>query len=180
MQARGLIPPKLIADGRTHRCNVAGKRGKSGCGDGAYLLRTDGIPAGGFENWTDGAGWKNWTFISGRELTEAERLEANRRMPTEVLPSGYFGTDSKVFKYPNSDGTTTSAVSTDKKSGGPDTSKNDGLSYSRSEKDTWILRGGGETSRVVEMPSDVYGRGSAAYENVGAGADPTAYIEGAG
>jgi putative DNA primase/helicase len=80
MSARGLVPPRqLIADGRIHRCDVTGKPGKSGRGDGSYLLHAEGIPAGGFENWTDGGGWENWTFYNGCKLSESERVEAKHR-----------------------------------------------------------------------------------------------------
>ena len=42
--AREIVPPDtIIADGRLHRCNAAGARGR---GDAAYLLHLDGVPAG--------------------------------------------------------------------------------------------------------------------------------------
>ena len=58
MRRRGLEPPKnIIADGKLHRCDVAG--GRSGRGDGAYTLHLDGaVPAGGFQNWKDGKLWE--------------------------------------------------------------------------------------------------------------------------
>jgi putative DNA primase/helicase len=78
MRARGLVPPDyIIADGNIHRCDAAGKRGRSGRDDGSYLLHTDGIPAGGFENWCDGEGWENWSY---RDPTEAERPELLQKM----------------------------------------------------------------------------------------------------
>ena len=43
--ARDIVPPDpIVADGRLHRCNAVGRRGR---GDVAYLLHLDGIPAGG-------------------------------------------------------------------------------------------------------------------------------------
>ncbi|MBK8121816.1 MAG: hypothetical protein IPK39_23770 [Sulfuritalea sp.] len=68
---RDIVPPEtlIIADGSIHRCDVAGKNGE---GDAAYLLRPDGIPAGGLENWRDGKGWESWRFDIGRALTPAE------------------------------------------------------------------------------------------------------------
>ena len=67
MSARGLVPPRqLIADGRIHRCDVTGKPGKSGRGDGSYFLHAEGIPAGGFENWTDGGAGR-----TGPSITDA-------------------------------------------------------------------------------------------------------------
>ena len=68
--ARDIVPPeRIIADGAIHRCDAAGKNGKS---DAAYLLHLDGIPAGGLENWRDGKGWESWRVDIGRELTPAE------------------------------------------------------------------------------------------------------------
>jgi putative DNA primase/helicase len=58
LAARDIIPPvEIIADGRIHRCDAAGRNGK---GDAAYLLHLDDPPAGGFENWRDGQGWETW------------------------------------------------------------------------------------------------------------------------
>ena len=81
---RGIIPKggEIIADGRLHRSDADGKRGK---GDATYLMHLDGIPAGGFENWRDGMGWENWRADIGRTLSPAEeaahraKLENNRR-----------------------------------------------------------------------------------------------------
>jgi putative DNA primase/helicase len=60
MARRSLVQRRpLVADGRIHRCDVKGKHGR---GDGSYLLHLDGaIPAGGFQNWQDGAGWEDWS-----------------------------------------------------------------------------------------------------------------------
>lgn len=69
--ARDIVPPDpIIADGRLHRCNAAGPRGR---GDAAYLLHLDGLPAGGMENWRDGLGWQTWRLDVGRTLSAAER-----------------------------------------------------------------------------------------------------------
>lgn len=69
--ARDIVPPDpIIADGRLHRCNAAGARGR---GDAAYLLHLDGLPAGGMENWRDGLGWQAWRLDIGRTLSVAER-----------------------------------------------------------------------------------------------------------
>jgi len=48
-----------------------------------YLLHLDGIPAGGFENWRDGAGWENWRADIGRTLTPEE--ETAHRSHTETM-----------------------------------------------------------------------------------------------
>ena len=59
MAERELIPPaEIIADGRIHRCDVAGKNGRN---DGSYKLHLDGVPAGGFKNHKDGKGWRTGT-----------------------------------------------------------------------------------------------------------------------
>lgn len=56
MVEAGLVPPKFIlADGKIHRCDVEGKRGKRG---GAYQLFPDML-GGGFQNWSTGA-WQKW------------------------------------------------------------------------------------------------------------------------
>ena len=82
MRARGLTLPggRLIADGRVHRCDVAGN-GKAGRGDGSYVLYLDGrSPAGCFSNWTDGRGVEDWRYDPGRQLSEAEQREADRAL----------------------------------------------------------------------------------------------------
>lgn len=82
MKKRGMIPPlKIIDDGKIHRCDVDGKRGK---GDGAYLLFATGkIPAGGFQNHKDGLGWENWSYDLGRQtLTAVEQRELQLKRAT--------------------------------------------------------------------------------------------------
>ena len=77
LRARGIIPPQhIITDGKLHRCNADGRRGK---GDAAYVLHPDGIPAGGFQNWRDGIGWEDWRADVGRSLTTAEREELRQK-----------------------------------------------------------------------------------------------------
>ena len=74
--ARNIIPPEpIVADGRLHRCDAAGPRGR---GDAAYLLHLDGVPAGGLENWRDGLGWQTWRHDRGQALTLAEREVLSR------------------------------------------------------------------------------------------------------
>ncbi len=69
--ARDIIPPEpIVADGRLHRCDALGPRGR---GDGAYLLHMDGVPTGGLENWRDAQGWETWRHEGGKALTRAER-----------------------------------------------------------------------------------------------------------
>ena len=58
MRLHGLVPPvELDADGLMHRCDVNGKPGQ---GDGTYRLSLGNRPHGGFQNWTDGHGWRRW------------------------------------------------------------------------------------------------------------------------
>jgi putative DNA primase/helicase len=83
LAGRNIIPPtEILDDGRLHRCDAEGKGGK---GDAAYLLHSDGIPAGGFENHRDGLGWQSWRADIGRNLTPTEeaahraKIEAARR-----------------------------------------------------------------------------------------------------
>jgi phage/plasmid primase-like uncharacterized protein len=73
MEQRGLIAPREIhADGKIHRCDVRGKRGK---GDGSYILFPEGkVPAGGFQNWKDGQGWENWSYDLGRRRLTPEEV----------------------------------------------------------------------------------------------------------
>jgi phage/plasmid primase-like uncharacterized protein len=84
LRARDIIPPKhLIADGKLHRCDAAGRNGKD---DASYLLHLDGIAAGGFQNWRDGIGWEDWRAGHAWEmknLTAAERDEICQKRATD-------------------------------------------------------------------------------------------------
>lgn len=71
LAARDIIPPEpVVADGRLHRCDAVGPRGR---GDAAYLLHLDGSPTGGLENWRDGLGWETWRHNRGQVPTQTER-----------------------------------------------------------------------------------------------------------
>ena len=75
MRRRGLIPPDdLVADGQLHRCRVEGARPSKR--DGAYILHFDGRPAGGFQNWKDGAGWEGWRYTNGTTIWTPAETEA--------------------------------------------------------------------------------------------------------
>ena len=75
---RNIVPPAhLIADGKLHRCDSVGRGGK---GDAAYVLHLDDVPAGGFQNWRDGIGWKDWRAEIGRSFSPAEQEEYRRRV----------------------------------------------------------------------------------------------------
>lgn len=80
-ESRGLLlPDRLQANGKLHRCDAEGGRGKR---DGAYLLHLDGVPAGGLQNWRDGLGWEDWRADIGRRLTFGE--EAAHRARIEAM-----------------------------------------------------------------------------------------------
>ncbi|WP_139379474.1 toprim domain-containing protein, partial [Zoogloea sp. LCSB751] len=81
-RARGLdIPDQPQGDGKLHRCPlIDGPRNKL---DGAYLLHLDGIPAGGFENHKDAAGWSQWHADISRQLTPAEAAANRARMEAQ-------------------------------------------------------------------------------------------------
>jgi uncharacterized protein (DUF927 family)/phage/plasmid primase-like uncharacterized protein len=78
--------------GHLSRCPVEGKPHRK---DGAYLFFDDGLPAGGFENHTDGLGWENWHANIGRALSATEleahreRVEAARRAHAEDTAKRY-------------------------------------------------------------------------------------------
>lgn len=75
----GLIPPaQLLADGRIHRCAIAGKKRSNR--SGAYRITEDG-GFGGFENWATGSGWQKWKPAQAPQLTPEQRarfLDAQR------------------------------------------------------------------------------------------------------
>lgn len=81
LEAAGLRPPEIIADGQLHRCPV---EGKAGAKDGAYTFYPDNPPAGWFMNWRTGAEG-TWTAGNGHKLSEAQRQawEASRQRREE-------------------------------------------------------------------------------------------------
>lgn len=83
MESRGIaVPAQIIADGKMHRCDAEGRKGKRGA---AYKLHMDGVPAGGFENHHDGLGWENWksdiedTRTPEEKARFAQEIEDNKR-----------------------------------------------------------------------------------------------------
>ena len=68
----GLVPPdRLVGDGKIHRIDADGKRGKK---DGFYVYHTDGIPAGAWGDWHEGKeAWETWCAASESELDPADR-----------------------------------------------------------------------------------------------------------
>lgn len=79
LAGRNIIPPAdLIADGKLHRCDAEGRRGKN---DASYILHLDeGVPAGGFQNWRDGLGWEDWHMERSRPLTLADKRAYQERV----------------------------------------------------------------------------------------------------
>lgn len=87
MRERGIVPPEQVeADGKLHRVDIEGKRGKK---DASYLFHSDGLPSGGFQNWADGEGWTDWCAKDLAKLSEdearfqRERVAASRRAREE-------------------------------------------------------------------------------------------------
>jgi phage/plasmid primase-like uncharacterized protein len=76
--ARGLVLPLRLVENKLVRCGVVGdEQGR----DGAYLWHPDGLPAGGFQNHTDGLDWQSWCADprDGRKLTPAELKQISDR-----------------------------------------------------------------------------------------------------
>jgi len=81
LRRRNIIPPaELIGDGRLHRWDLDGPRGK---GDAAHLLHLDEFPAGGFQNHKAGLGWERWHVDIGRKLSYSEQ-DAQRTQTQKV------------------------------------------------------------------------------------------------
>ncbi|WP_139379623.1 toprim domain-containing protein, partial [Zoogloea sp. LCSB751] len=76
-----LLPDRIDADGKLHRCELIG--GPNGKKDGAWILHLDGIPAGGFQNFKDGLEWENWRADIGRQLTPEEEATHRARMEAQ-------------------------------------------------------------------------------------------------
>ena len=68
----GLMPPdRLEGDGRIHRIDSEGKKGKK---DGFYVYHTDGVPAGAYGDWHSGSkgNFEPWCAVDVRDLTPLE------------------------------------------------------------------------------------------------------------
>ncbi|MBI4799661.1 MAG: DUF3987 domain-containing protein [Desulfarculus sp.] len=82
VEAAGLRPPEIIADGQLHRCPVDGKpRGQ----DGAYVLHLDAPASGWWQNFRTGqqgtwsAGGDDRAMTPDERRALAQRMEATRR-----------------------------------------------------------------------------------------------------
>jgi phage/plasmid primase-like uncharacterized protein len=81
MRGRHLVlTQELIGDGRFHRCDAGNKEHGHGKNDGVYVLHLDGVPRGGFVNYTDGKKWQGWVYKSGHQMTKDERRELDREV----------------------------------------------------------------------------------------------------
>lgn len=69
LQAAGLRPDSIIADGQLHRCGTEGKEHGQ---DGAYTFYPDSPPSGWFINWRTGA-TDTWTSNNGNMTPEEKR-----------------------------------------------------------------------------------------------------------
>lgn len=85
IEAAGLRPGEMIADGQLHRCPVDGKPSAK---DGAYILHLDSPASGWWQNWRTGEA-DTWTAKEERSLSPAEhqalqaRIEVDRRARQE-------------------------------------------------------------------------------------------------
>ncbi len=80
IEAAGLRPGEILADGALHRCPV---EGKPNARDGAYLLHLDAPAASGWwQNWRTGEDGK-WTAKEERSLSPAEREALQARIETD-------------------------------------------------------------------------------------------------
>src|SRR4051812_47561513 len=75
MQAKGLEPDEIIADGAIHRFATNADREDDA---GWYVLHADGIPAGAFGDWREGIS-ETWRYDPGRELTAEEQAQCQRK-----------------------------------------------------------------------------------------------------
>ena len=81
VEADGLRPAEIIADGQLHRCPVDGKpNGK----DGAYLLHLDAPASGWWRNWRTSEESK-WSAKDTRSLSPAERQTLKARIEADRL-----------------------------------------------------------------------------------------------
>ncbi len=94
LEAAGLRPPEIIADGKLHRVPVDGKPGSR---DGAYVLHPDDPPAGWWQNWRTGqdgtwtAGGNGRASSPQERQALAQRLEATRRQREEAQAQAWAG-----------------------------------------------------------------------------------------
>jgi len=77
LRERGILASSTLPVGKFTRVPVEGKpRGR----DGAFVWFDDGLPAGGYQNHTDGIGWENWHAAGAQNLSDAERFAHKARV----------------------------------------------------------------------------------------------------
>jgi len=69
LEAAGLMPGEIIADGIIHRCALESKASGK---DGSYILHIDAPASGQWWNWREGTS-ETWTGKNGHVLTAGER-----------------------------------------------------------------------------------------------------------
>ncbi|MBU1230308.1 MAG: DUF927 domain-containing protein [Proteobacteria bacterium] len=79
IEAAGLRPDNILADGQLHRCPVEGKPKSR---DGAYVLHLDAPASGWWQNWRTGEE-SAWTAKEERTLTKVERHALQARIEAE-------------------------------------------------------------------------------------------------
>jgi len=79
VEAAGLRPGEIIADGERHRCPVDGKPNAE---DGAYRLHLDPPVSGWWQNWRTGEA-ANWSATEERSLSPSERKTLQTRIETD-------------------------------------------------------------------------------------------------
>jgi putative DNA primase/helicase len=77
LQERGILAPSPLPVGKFTRVPVEGKPRRK---DGAFVYFDDGVPAGGYQNHTDGIGWENWHASGIQNLSDAERSAHKARV----------------------------------------------------------------------------------------------------
>jgi putative DNA primase/helicase len=79
VEAAGLRPSEIVADGKIQRCPVEGKESGS---DGSYILHLDTPPSGYFKNWKSGEESK-WTSRADNTLSKSERQALRERIEAD-------------------------------------------------------------------------------------------------
>ena len=70
------LPDNIIGDGKLHRCEVEGERGKK---NGAYVFHPDRVASGWFQNWKRGDG-QNWCSRDPSTLSPVEKAAHRSRV----------------------------------------------------------------------------------------------------
>ena len=106
MRENGIYPAKsrdtyLILDDKIHRYQIEGR--KNGSSDGAYVIHTDGIPAGFLQDWANPNARFNWS-MKGFERSELpdfdiKKWEENRKQHEAELAQQRAEAIDKAYEY---------------------------------------------------------------------------------